>query len=196
MSDTHFLPRSTDVIDDILIPSTCAAAYLRNVFTDSVLLENYRTEHAQDHEDGNTIKKKKTWRTVTFQFRDINTVFPCTMNVHAVSNQRRPCTQTCLYFSLWGTVKGALRVPQMPAALHTNQHHFKTQDWPIYNEGKVLPVNIMKVYTGRGGTTPLILNLGTRCRSAIHFAEIWRQRYSNSCTGMAGPWGFQETEEG
>jgi hypothetical protein len=74
---------------------------------------------------------------------------------------------TRLYFSLWGFVKGALRVPPMPAALHENQHHFKTQGWPIYNEGKVLPVSTIKVYTGSDGTTPLILNLGTRCQSFI-----------------------------
>jgi hypothetical protein len=106
VSDTHFLPCSTDVIDDS--PSTCAAAHLRNVFTDSVLLENYRMEQAQDHEDGNTIFKN-TWRTVTFQFRDVNTVFPCTVNVHAVSHQRRPCTHTRHVYIL---VSGELwRVP-------------------------------------------------------------------------------------
>jgi hypothetical protein len=58
VSDTHFLPCSADVIDDSLISSTCAAAYLLNVFTDSVLLENYRMEQTQDHKDGNTIFQK------------------------------------------------------------------------------------------------------------------------------------------
>jgi hypothetical protein len=57
VSRTHFRPCSTDDIDNSL-SSTFTAAYLFNVFTDSVLLENYQMAQAQDHKDAKEIFQK------------------------------------------------------------------------------------------------------------------------------------------
>ena len=55
-----------------LISYRRAAAYLFNVFTDSVFLENYRMEQTQDYRDGDNFSK--TWRNATFEFRDLDSV--------------------------------------------------------------------------------------------------------------------------
>ena len=39
----------------------------------------------------------------------------------------------------------------------------------LWTESKVVPVRIIKAYTGCRGITPFILNLGTRCTWAVNF---------------------------
>ena len=78
-----------------------------NVFTDSILPENYRMEQTQDYRDGNTVFQKHG--APSHSSSEMWTVFPGKMNAHAVSNQRRLCTQTWHVYIL---VSGDLwRVP-------------------------------------------------------------------------------------
>jgi hypothetical protein len=97
---------------------------------------------------------------------------PIMCNIILLANANYPLTnETHIYgFHLW----------KETFFLEIWQTRFMSSS-KLMQKCKVFPVHTMKAYMGRRGTTPLILNLGTRCRQVVNFMP-W------PCTPRKEPW--------